>query len=155
MHRCICCGDGAGRVHFVENSRCETRGVTHSLLWGGAMMTALKSLTLVARIDVKQRFGTSVRMWRTRLGISQEELAGRAGLHRTYVSDVERGARNVSLESIEKLAKALEVSVSTLFYRMSSPGTHGPEMTLLCADELVDILFVEDNEDDVQLTLRA
>lgn len=57
----------------------------------------------------------SVRAWRGRLGISQEELAERAGLHRTYVCDIERGARNVSLKSIEKLAKALEVPLSTLF----------------------------------------
>ena len=58
--------------------------------------------------DVKKPFGTSVRAWRSRLGISQEELAGRAGLHRTYICDVERGARDVTLQSIEKLAQALE-----------------------------------------------
>ena len=49
------------------------------------------------------------------MGISQEELAERAALHRTYVSDIERGTRNLSLESIERLAGALEVSVSALF----------------------------------------
>jgi len=68
----------------------------------------------VQNFDVKKHFGTSVRTWRFRLGISQEELAGRAGLHRTYICDVERGARNVTLRSIEKLASALEISVSTL-----------------------------------------
>ncbi|HTD67849.1 MAG TPA: response regulator, partial [Candidatus Limnocylindria bacterium] len=91
----------------------------------------------------------SVKSWRSRLGISQEELAGRAGLHRTYVSDIERGARNVSLESIEKLARALKISVATLF----SPG--GKSSTAGSSEELVDILLVEDNADDVQLTLRA
>ena len=97
--------------------------------------------------DVKTQFGTSVRKWRTRLGISQEELAGRAGLHRTYVSDVERGARNLSLESIQKLASALEVSVSRLFAQSET----------LCGDagKMVDILFVEDRPDDVALTLAA
>jgi transcriptional regulator with XRE-family HTH domain len=67
------------------------------------------------RSDPKHFFGVSVKSWRSRLGISQEELAGRAGLHRTYVSDIERGTRNVSLESIDKIARALEVSVATLF----------------------------------------
>jgi len=43
-------------------------------------------------MDIKNRFGTAVRSRRKRLGISQEELAGRAGLHRTYVADIERGA---------------------------------------------------------------
>jgi transcriptional regulator with XRE-family HTH domain len=64
---------------------------------------------------VKKRFGTAVKSWRGHLRISQDELAWRAGLHRTYVSDVERGARNLSLISIEKLATALEISAATLF----------------------------------------
>jgi transcriptional regulator with XRE-family HTH domain len=49
------------------------------------------------------------------MGISQEALAERAGLHRTYVADIERGARNLALENIEKLAVALEISISDLF----------------------------------------
>ena len=65
--------------------------------------------------SVKKRFGQSVRVWRSRLGISQEELAERSGLHRTYISDVERGARNVSLGSMEKLAGGLEISLGMFF----------------------------------------
>jgi len=108
------------------------------------------------RTDAKSLFASAVKTWRGRLGISQEELAGRAGLHRTYVSDIERGARNLSLESIEKLAHALEISVSTLF---ASPGASrtAPHETGSgdSPDELVEILFVEDNADDVELTMRA
>lgn len=110
-------------------------------------------MTLVAGIDVKKPFGASVRSWRNRLGISQEELGGRAGLHRTYVCDVERGARNVSLESIEKLACALEISLSTLFSYRSSPGQAGTEST--AGDGLVDILFVEDDPRDAEMALEA
>lgn len=65
--------------------------------------------------DIKKRFGLAIRQRRYELGISQEELSFRAELHRTYVSDIERGSRNPSLENIEKLAKALEISVSALF----------------------------------------
>jgi transcriptional regulator with XRE-family HTH domain len=49
------------------------------------------------------------------MGISQEKLAERSGLHRTYVADIERGVRNVSIENVEKLAGALELSISVLF----------------------------------------
>lgn len=52
-------------------------------------------------------FGRNVRRLRTAAGLSQEALADRAGLHRTYVSSVERGNRNVSLENIVALATAL------------------------------------------------
>ncbi|GAB4232080.1 MAG: hypothetical protein Kow00121_60200 [Elainellaceae cyanobacterium] len=51
------------------------------------------------------------------MDLSQEELAERAELHRTYISDIERGDRNPSLENIEKLAKALGLSISELFTR--------------------------------------
>lgn len=67
--------------------------------------------------DIKQRFGKAVRRRRRELDLSQEELAERADLHRTYVSDIERGDRNPSLENVEKLAKALDLKVSELFTR--------------------------------------
>jgi transcriptional regulator with XRE-family HTH domain len=65
-------------------------------------------------LDVKKPFGDSVKAWRSQLGISQEELAERTGLHRTYICDIERGTCNPSLESIKKLARALEISTATL-----------------------------------------
>ncbi|MBI4769958.1 MAG: helix-turn-helix transcriptional regulator [Chloroflexi bacterium] len=64
--------------------------------------------------NIKQRFGRAVRRRRVMLGLSQEELAERAALHRTYISDIERGNRNLSLENIEKLALALDLTVSEL-----------------------------------------
>ena len=65
--------------------------------------------------NLKTGLGAAIRRKRTILGISQGELAKRSGLHRTYVSDLERGARNPSIDSIEKLARALQVSVAKLF----------------------------------------
>ena len=73
----------------------------------------------MAPIDLKILLGMAIKTQRASLGISQEELAHRAGLHRTYVSDLERGVRNPSVASIEKLARALELSVSKLFERAS------------------------------------
>lgn len=65
--------------------------------------------------DIRVRFGRAVRKRRLELGISQEDLADRAGIHRTYVGDVERGERNIALQNIEKLAQALGIPISTLF----------------------------------------
>jgi transcriptional regulator with XRE-family HTH domain len=60
------------------------------------------------------RFGKRLREVRARKGISQERLAELAGLHRTYVSSVERGERNISLVNIESLAAALGVPMAEL-----------------------------------------
>lgn len=60
-------------------------------------------------MDMRQLVGRNVRVYRERLGISQEELAFRAELHRTYVSGVERGVRNPTVVIIGRLAKALGV----------------------------------------------
>jgi CheY-like chemotaxis protein len=76
-------------------------------------------------------------------------------LHRTYISDVERGARNVSLQSIARLAGALKTSVSALFPEeiqiekaaAAKIGNQNPK--------LVEVLLVEDNPDDAELTLHA
>jgi transcriptional regulator with XRE-family HTH domain len=56
------------------------------------------------------------------LGLSQERLAERADLHRTYVADIERGVRNVSLRTIEKLGRALEVAIPDLFTTLLGDG---------------------------------
>lgn len=64
---------------------------------------------------IQKAFGRAVRDFRERIGISQEELANRSGLHRTYISDVERGTRNIGLGNIEAIAKGLEVSMVDLF----------------------------------------
>jgi transcriptional regulator with XRE-family HTH domain len=64
--------------------------------------------------DVLVRFGERLREVRQAAGVSQEKLAELAGLHRTYVSSVERGLRNISLVNIDKLARALKVSLAEL-----------------------------------------
>ena len=65
--------------------------------------------------DIRERFGHAVRARREHLGLTQEVLADRVGIHRTYLSDVERGTRNVSLLNIELLAAALRLSIAELF----------------------------------------
>lgn len=67
--------------------------------------------------DIRERFGTAVKFRREELGLTQEELAERAGIHRTYLSDIERGGRNPSLVNIERLSLALDLELSSLFLR--------------------------------------
>ena len=79
------------------------------------------------KLSIRHRFGLAIKQRRSELCISQEELAFRAKLHRTYVSDIERGSRNPSLENIAKLAKALETSVSHLFANYGVEGERKDE----------------------------
>ena len=65
--------------------------------------------------DIRERFGFAVKVRREALGLTQEDLADRAQIHRTYLSDIERGTRNLSLVNIERMAEALSVSMSELF----------------------------------------
>lgn len=64
---------------------------------------------------LKKKFGERVRQERTKQRISQEELGFRTGLDRTYISGIERGVRNPSLENIGRISKALKTSLPHLF----------------------------------------
>jgi transcriptional regulator with XRE-family HTH domain len=61
------------------------------------------------------RFGKRVRTLRERAGLSQERLAEKAGIHRTYIGGVERGERNLGLKNVFRIARALAVPVADLF----------------------------------------
>lgn len=102
---------------------------------------------------MKKEFGAAVKSERTRLGLSQETLAERANLHRTYITDIERGARNLSLETIHKLAGALGIPIEFLFIRPENRKQF--QKPASAANNLVDVLFVEDNPRDVELTLEG
>ena len=68
----------------------------------------------ISRADPKRILGENLRRIRHETGISQEELADRANLHRTYISSIERGERNVSIENIFAIAQALNVPPADL-----------------------------------------
>lgn len=66
------------------------------------------------RSDVLVKFGQKVREKRTGLGLSQEELAERAGVHRTYVGMIERAEKNITLGNIERISEALRTPLHEL-----------------------------------------
>lgn len=66
-------------------------------------------------MDIVKVFGTNLRKYRRHLGLSQEKFAEKCGLHRTYISDIERFQRSISLENIQRIADALEVETYKMF----------------------------------------
>lgn len=66
-------------------------------------------------MDICKNFGNNVKKYRIQANISQEKLAELAGLHRTYISDVERGLRSISLNNIQKIADSLKIDTYKLF----------------------------------------
>lgn len=66
-------------------------------------------------MDIIKVFGTNVRKYRCKKGLSQEKFAEKCNLHRTYISDIECFTRSISLENIQKIADALEIDVYLLF----------------------------------------
>jgi len=66
-------------------------------------------------VDLIKIFGNNVKKYRIEKRYTQEQLADRSGLHRTYISDIERHRRSISLENIQRIANALEIEVYKLF----------------------------------------
>jgi CheY-like chemotaxis protein/DNA-binding XRE family transcriptional regulator len=97
-----------------------------------------------------------VRARRHELKITQEELAWRADLHRTYVADVERGARNVTLWTIANLAKALNVTAGNLLYQATTAsGTTLRSSAGSALDEVREILLVDHRSTVAVMMARA
>lgn len=69
----------------------------------------------VSFMEILRVFGTNLKKYREEKNISQEKFAEMAGLHRTYISDVERFQRSISLNNVQKIADALEIETYRLF----------------------------------------
>lgn len=111
---------------------------------------------LRADADLQTRLGAVVRACRHRLGISQEELAWRAGIHRTYLADIERGKRNVTLRTVANLSRTLEITIGHLFaYSTVRPGAEPRVDSELVPNEVRDILLVEHHVRAAAETARA
>jgi len=74
--------------------------------------------------DIAKIIGQRIRNYRTQKGLSQEKLAELAGCHPTYIGQLERGEKNATLESIEKIASAMDISLSELFDKLGKSGSN-------------------------------
>ena len=81
--------------------------------------------------------GQRIRYYRTTKGLSQEKLAELSGCHHTYIGQIERGEKNATIESIEKIAIALNISLSTLFEQLGVQGNDERSVPLECYEFLL------------------
>ena len=82
--------------------------------------------------DIAKIIGQRIRNYRTQKGLSQEKLAEFAGCHPTYIGQLERGEKNATLESVEKIASAMDISLSELFDKLGKSG--GNNIAAKCYD---------------------
>lgn len=86
--------------------------------------------------EIAKSVGQRIRNYRNQLGLSQEKLAELSGCHPTYIGQIERGEKNATLESIEKISSALNVPLSKLFEKLGSIGETGRNIPLECYEFL-------------------
>ncbi|MCL5674492.1 MAG: helix-turn-helix transcriptional regulator [Candidatus Omnitrophica bacterium] len=96
----------------------------------------------IITMNIKKAIGIRIRELRKERGLSQENLAERAHLHPTYISSVERGERNISLESIKKIADGLDIKIKDLF--ITQGGFH---KTYVLAEKVADYLKTKNPEE--------
>ncbi|MHB1048604.1 MAG: response regulator [Bacteroidota bacterium] len=110
---------------------------------------------------LRRYVGYTIRDIRIEKNFTQEEVANRSGLHRTYITDVERGHRNISIESFEKIAAALQTPLSVFFERCEEKRSQPLHLVNvshtqnLRAPHPIEILIVEDDPNFVELSLHA
>ena len=87
--------------------------------------------------DLAKIVGQRIRNYRTQLGLSQEKLAELSGCHPTYIGQLERGEKNATLESIDRVASSLKISLSKLFENLGGESTNERNIPLECYEFLL------------------
>ena len=86
--------------------------------------------------DISKILGKRIRNYRTAIGLSQEKLAELSGCHHTYIGQIERGEKNATIESIQKIASALNISLSKLFEKLDAKKESVRNIPLECYELL-------------------
>lgn len=95
--------------------------------------------------EIAKQVGQRIRNYRVKLGLSQEKLAELSGVHPTYIGQVERGEKNATLESIEKIANALGLPLSNLFEKLDECTNEQRNIPLECYN-LLSSKSIEEQE---------
>ena len=97
--------------------------------------------------EIAKSIGQRIRNYRISQGLSQEKLAELAGCHPTYIGQLERGEKNATIESIEKISVALNVPLSKLFEKLGSQESDNKDIPLAC----YEFLSAKTRDDQEQL----
>lgn len=92
--------------------------------------------------ELAKCIGLRIRNYRTQLKLSQEKLAELSGCHPTYIGQLERGEKNATLESIDKIASALNIPLATLFEKLDEESI-GENIPLKCYDLMLSKTYEE------------
>lgn len=103
--------------------------------------------------EISTKFGNRVRNYRINRNLSQEEFAELCGLHHTYIGQVERGEKNATIITIEKVAHALQVPISNLFEKIEDSNDNSKSYPLL-AYNLIE-QFPESKQEKLYLILKT
>lgn len=104
--------------------------------------------------EITRVLGQRIRNYRNSKGLSQEKLAELSGCHHTYIGQIERGEKNATIESIEKIALALNVSLSQLFEKLGAKEDDtAPNIPLECY-ELISSKPKEEREQIYRILLE-
>lgn len=95
--------------------------------------------------EIAKAIGQRIRNYRTKQGLSQEKLAELSGCHPTYIGQLERGEKNATIESIEKIAVALNISLARLFDKLGGQVHNERDIPLECY-ELLSAKTAEEQE---------
>ena len=87
--------------------------------------------------DLAKNIGKRLRSYRLQVGYSQEKVAEISGCHPTYIGQVERGEKNATIESIERIASAINVPLSKLFDKLDNESNQGTDIPAKCYDLLL------------------
>ena len=104
--------------------------------------------------DITKILGTRIRNYRTSLGITQEKLAELSGCHHTYIGQIERGEKNATIESIERISRALNISLSTLFEKLGEKEDGIRNIPLECY-ELVSAKTASEQENIYHILIEV
>ena len=96
--------------------------------------------------DIAKAVGQRIRNYRTKKGLSQEKLAELSGCHPTYIGQLERGEKNATLESIERITAALGISLSKLFEKLDGQEDSGEKDIPLACYEFLSAKSKEEQE---------